>query len=395
MRGILKFVVGSILALAVAAPAAAQTCGTDYSIKDGDTLSDIASRVYGNPSQWTIIFYSNQDRLGSNASLLVPGLSIRLPCVGGGATQAPAAQAPAVAAPRPAEGGVMISSLVRRIEFLTADGYAPYTGRTLEGGGMITQLISSGMSHIKTESKNVFDYGTSWVNDWSAHLNPLLLTRAFDVGFPWSKPNCDDVSALDQNSKLRCQKFFFSEPIYEVVTLVFVRKDSRIQSLRTDEISGATVCQAAGASLQEFDQGGRNWLKDGKITMMRPPSIKECFRLLDAGTVDAVASAELVGRSAALSAGVADRVREVEPPLGLTTLHAVISKSHPHARTMLYYINASLSKLRETGDYDRIVERHLSLFWDQQARVPNPALATSPAAAVKAPPAGRDYPASP
>src|SRR5262249_49652694 len=43
----------------------AQTCGTDYTIREGETLAQIAARVYGNPAQWTIIFYANQDRLGT------------------------------------------------------------------------------------------------------------------------------------------------------------------------------------------------------------------------------------------------------------------------------------------------------------------------------------------
>src|SRR5687767_1132189 len=41
---------------------AAQTCGTDYVLKQGDTLSDIARTVYGSASQWSIIYYANQDR---------------------------------------------------------------------------------------------------------------------------------------------------------------------------------------------------------------------------------------------------------------------------------------------------------------------------------------------
>src|SRR5882724_13647889 len=73
-----------LLGLTWPGPSQAQTCGTDYTIKEGETLAQIAARVYGNPSQWTIIFYANQDRLGTNVSLLVPGFTLRLPCVGGG-----------------------------------------------------------------------------------------------------------------------------------------------------------------------------------------------------------------------------------------------------------------------------------------------------------------------
>src|SRR5499426_2814246 len=199
--GVLAFVALALVALAAAGvlpptAASAQTCGTDYTIKEGETLAQIAARVYGNPSQWTIIFYANQDRLGTNVSLLIPGFTLRIPCVGGGQQAQPLppiATTPAQIQSK-SEASIIISSLVRRVEFLTADGFAPFTGRSLEGGGMLTQVIAAAMGLVKDEAKGRFDYGVSWVNDWSAHLNPLLLTRAFDVGFPWARPNCDGVN---------------------------------------------------------------------------------------------------------------------------------------------------------------------------------------------------------
>jgi polar amino acid transport system substrate-binding protein len=363
--------------------AIAQTCGTEYTIKEGETLAQIASRVYGNPAQWTVIFYANQDRLGDNVSMLVPGLALRLPCIGG--AQAPVALPPAATMPAqaPAEQGFMISSLVRRVEFLTADGFAPYTGRYLEGGGMLTHVINSAMGQIKEETKGRFDYSISWVNDWGAHLNPLLLTRAFDVGFPWARPDCE-AGNLDQSSQFRCQRFFFSDPLYEVITGLFVRSNSKIRRLRTEEVRGITVCRPAGYPVHELDKDGRNWIKDGVVTLMRPPSVDECFRLLDNGTVDAVAEAELAGRASIVSLGLGDKVRMIDQPLALTTYHVLISKSHPHARTILYYVNSSLDKLRMRGEYDRIIERHLSRFWEAQS-APSPVIGTTPASGGKAP----------
>ncbi len=314
----------------------AQTCGTDYAIKDGETLAQIAARTYGNPSQWTIIFYANQDRLGPNGSLLTPGLAIRLPCIGGSAQAQPAAPNTAAApqAPNPGEAFI-ISTIVRRLEILTADNYQPYTGRALEGGGMLTQVLSSALDLIKEESKGRFDYGISWVNDWAAHLNPLLITRAFDIGFPWARPECEVASTLDAGSQMRCQKFFFSDPMYEVVTNLFVRENSKIKTLRNEEIHGTSLCRPTGYPVHELDRAGRNWAKDGKITLIRPSSVDECFRLLDNGTVDGVVMSELVGRASIASLGMVDRVRVVDQPVALTTLHVLISKTHPHARTIL------------------------------------------------------------
>ena len=380
--------------------AGAQNCGAEYTIKEGETLGQIAGRVYGNPSQWTVIFYSNQDRLGSNATLLQPGLSIRLPCIGNSPT-APASpsQTPSlpVAGASSSEQGFLISSIVRRIEFLTADGYAPYTGRALEGGGMLTQVITSSMNLIKQESKGQFDYGISWVNDWSSHLNPLLLTRAFDVGFPWARPNCESPAELEATALYRCQKFFFSDPLFEITTLVFVQNESRIKNLRVEEIAGTTICRPAGYPVQDFDLNGRNWLKDKKIILMRPQSVEECFRLMASGTVDAVAMAELTARSSLASLGMNDRVRALDTPLSLSPLHVIVSKTHPNARTLLYYVNSSLAKLRESGEYDRIVERHLTRYWEAQA-TPNPAVGATPAVSPKpapaATPAAKDSPPS-
>ena len=359
--------------------AAAQTCGTDYAIREGETLAQIAQRIYGNPGQWTVIFYANQDRLGANESLLAPGLSLRLPCIGA-APQPQLQQAAPAPTPQPtgSESAFIISSMLRRVDFLTADGFSPYTGRSLEGGGMLTQVIGAAMDLIKEDAKGRFDYGISWVNDWAAHLNPLLLTRAFDVGFPWARPDCDSLANLDQSSQFRCQKFFFSDPLYEVVTSLFVRSNSRITTLRNEDIAGSTLCRPAGYPTHELDQGGRNWVRDGKVTLMRPPTSEECFRLLDNASVDGVVEAELVGRSSMTSLGLTNKVRAIDQPIALTTYHALISKAHPHARTILYYINSSLAKLRESGEYDRIIERHLSRFWETQAAAPN-AGATSPA----------------
>lgn len=354
----------------------AQTCGSDYVVKEGESLADISARVYGNSSQWSLIFYANQDRMGANASMLVPGLSVRIPCLGGqqpAATAAPSSpSAPISAQPSsastPAAGAIELSSVVRRIEFLTADGYTPFTDRSLANGGMITHIVSAAMDLVKDQAAGSFGYNISWVNDWAAHLNPLLITRAFDVGFPWLKPDCEHPADLSQDAKYRCQKFFFSDPLYEIFTVLFVKSNSPMTFAKDDEVIGKTLCQPAGYSTYELDKGGRNWVKDNKVVLLRPQTIEECFRLLDSGSVNAVVTADLTGKSVTAALGLGDRIKALQRPVAIGTLHLIVPKTHPHASTVLYYVNTATAKLRDSGEYDKIVDSHLSRFWNAQDR---------------------------
>jgi polar amino acid transport system substrate-binding protein len=358
----------------------AQTCGAEYTLKQGDTLADIARTVYGNSSQWSIIYYANQDRLGSNATLLVPGLSLKIPCLAGAekpAAAKPVETPPARTSPTAETAPFQLSSMLKRIEFLTAEGYAPFTGRDLPQGGMLIDLLQEAMNSIKDQANGAFDYQVSWVNDWSAHLNPLLITRAFDAGIPWSKPDCNRPDSLDKAAQYLCQKFFFSDPLYESVTVLFVRNDGSFNFERDEQILGKTLCRTKGWSAYDLDKGGRNWVKDGKITLMQPQRAEDCFRLLDEGTVDAVVIAELTGLAVSGAMGMGDRVHAASRPVNIETMHLIVAKTHPSSRTVLYYVNSSLARLKETGAYDAITAKHLEQFWGATARTESEASTSS------------------
>ena len=365
LRAAALFAIGFGVWIAAAAGTAAQTCGQDYVIQEGDSLAKIATKVYGRSSQWTFIFYANQDRVGGGQSLLVPGLAIRIPCLEGAVAKLPDVATAEAQAPTPPAPPAM-SSEIKRIQFLTATDYAPFTDAALPNGGMITDVVNQAMGALKKDSNSSFDFTVSWVNDWAAHLNPLLVTRAFDMGFPWYKPNCQAFEDLDTNAKFRCQKFFFSNPVFEEQVLVFVKKESAITLANESELVGKKLCRPAGYWTFDLDDNGRNWVKAKKVTLLNPPTIEDCMKMLMDGTADAVPVNELTGRAAVVHLDLGDKVRVIEKPLAILTLHVIIAKTHPNARTMLYYFNSALDKLKASGSYDQIVEKHLQQFWDSQ-----------------------------
>ncbi|MGI9413395.1 MAG: hypothetical protein ACR2PM_06995 [Hyphomicrobiales bacterium] len=332
-------------------------CGSKYTVQDGDTLSAIAERAYGLSNKWTLIYYGNQKQFG-NEPIVTPGNQITIPCL---KAPDPVNVKPASATDDDEPAKIQISRIDADINLLTADDYQPFTDRALPAGGMITDIVRKGFDALSGPKFRI-----SWVNDWSAHLNPLLADKVFDMGFPWLQPNCDQYGDLDQPAQFRCDRFFFSKPVFEILVVFFTLNDTSFEFASDDEVIGKRICRPVGYFTFDLDKDGRNWVKEEKITLVRPQSVDECFRLLQNQEVDAVALNEFTGRSAIKKNKIEDRITVIERPISLEGLHVIVSKTHPRARTFLHYVNSAVQRLRETGDYRKIVDEHLSKFWGSE-----------------------------
>ena len=351
----------ALLVWSTAASAAEElSCGSKYTVQDGDTLGDIANRTYGLSNKWTLIYYGNQKQFG-NEPILVPGNKINIPCI---VAPEPASVsiAPAGAPSDDQPAKIEISQIAADINLLTADDYQPFTDRALPDGGLITEVIKNAFTALNENGEGP-KHKISWVNDWSAHLNPLLADKVFDMGFPWLQPDCKNYAQLDKPARFRCEKFFFSNPVFEILVVFFTLNDSQFQFATDDEVVGKRICRPVGYFTFDLDKDGRNWVKEEKITLVRPQSVDECFRLLQNQEVDAVALNEFTGRAAIKKSKIEDKIRVIERPISLAGLHVIIAKTHPRARTFIHYINSALHRLQETGEYREIVDKHLSRFW--------------------------------
>jgi nucleoid-associated protein YgaU len=55
------------------------TAGGTYTVREGDTLFDIARKQLGQASRWTELYEANRSTLGENLENLRPGVTLRLP----------------------------------------------------------------------------------------------------------------------------------------------------------------------------------------------------------------------------------------------------------------------------------------------------------------------------
>lgn len=57
----------------------ADTTTKTYTVKAGDTLSDIAQSEMGDAKRWPELYAANKDAVGKNPDLIHPGLELTIP----------------------------------------------------------------------------------------------------------------------------------------------------------------------------------------------------------------------------------------------------------------------------------------------------------------------------
>jgi len=359
-------------------PAVGQVCGETYAVREKDSLSRLARAAYGAPNRWRLIYNANFKVIGDNPALILPGQNLQIPCPNSKAAKAkPAGQDEASKRARlklATERAVIATGLVlgkkpkprlATIRLLTAGDYKPFTDQKLPKGGMITDLVSTALE-VQRQKISGPESKVMWVNDWAAHLDPLLSNKAFDLGFPWFKPDCERYDALDKPAKFRCDTFFFSDPLFEIFVVFFKKKGTPFKFGSDRDVDGTRLCRPSGYYTFDLDKDGRNWIKDKKVTLAQPQSVDSCFEMLERGEVDAVALNEFAGRAAVKKLKMTDRVEILDRPVSILNLHVVVAKTHKRAKALLKYVNEGLRQIRADGIYGDIVDRHMTKFWAGQ-----------------------------
>ncbi|MCG7621826.1 transporter substrate-binding domain-containing protein [Epibacterium sp. Ofav1-8] len=337
--------------------AAAETCGGVYTVQPGDSLSVIADKLYKNAGMWSIIHNRNIDAIGPKPSAIRVGMKLDLACVNGlplGLAGGRALQdaTPVAAQPIRIEAG---NAAVRhKINLLTGDDFEPFTGKELHNGGLLTDLVNAAMTEANPER----GFAIHWVDHWAAHFDPLLSNALLDVGFPWYKPNCTELP-----DNYRCKNLLFSDPLFETLTLMFADASRPVSFASDEDLFGKSICRPKGYDTSIFNENGRNWLREEKITLVVAATPGDCFDLVLEGGADGVVLNEFTGRDKMKEMGIADRIQVVPEPISIQSHHVVVHKSHPEAQELLAIVNDGLRGIREDGSYQKIVEDHLARVW--------------------------------
>ena len=352
-------IAGVGLACAAASAAFAQTPCEPYTIRSGDTLRDIAQSAYGDGARYQLIYSANRGVIGSNVNMIEVGDRINIPCDDGTISTSNAV-ANTTASPTPAPAAtVEVSSsstlpFQRDIRFLTGSNYPPFTDENLPGGGMITELVRTAMARGDDNR----EYRIDFINDWGSHLETLLPTGVFDLGFPWYRPDCSRLDKLTGVDRTRCTDFDWSNPFYEVVIGYFVRPDSPYAEARQhSDLFGAHVCRAEGYFT--FDLMVED-LVEPNVEFSAPVLPQECFQAVVDGTADVATFSVTVAEDVLPSVNGGDQLMEVSNLATIQTLHVLAHKSNPFGRTYLAVLNKGLREMGQSGEWFEIVRTYLA-----------------------------------
>ena len=326
------------------------SCGSTYTVKSGDTLSVIAQRAYGTVSDYRTIFNANRNAIGANPSLIEIGAKLTIPCLDGSASTPSTADTSKIREEKTAKALPPPEDRVVRI--LTGTDWAPYLNEDQEQGGMILEVVNVAMKRAKGKPKYKIDF----INDWGAHLQPLLSDHAYDLGAAWFRPNCSFIDKLGDDSKFRCNNLDWSEPVFEEIVGYYTRADEAAPADHSD-LFGRTVCRPAGYAIFMLEEKD---LVEPNIKFLRPGGPEEAFQMLMDGKCDAVLLSVDVSEDAIAKLGAADKFRLNEPLNYVAAISIVISKTHPRGKEILADFNDGLKKIKEDGTWFSIIQRHLA-----------------------------------
>ena len=207
--------------------------------------------------------------------------------------------------------------------------------------GLLADVVLKRLAAGRAEGSEVRDQlavgATTVVN-----LDQLKSDTAIDAALVASVPACPAEGAAAGDDASLCRDFVFSAPVFQVVNGFFGRPDG--PAFDTDDAAiGRSVCVAAGTDLAPLDAGGRNWVADERLTLLRHGSLEACFAQLTDGKVEWVYTDEFSGRATLARLDPDSAIGLREQPVAVTGFHLAIPRARPGAAELLLSVNGALT----------------------------------------------------
>lgn len=347
---------GFIAATVTGAAAFAQTPCSTYTVRADDTLREISGRAYGNSSNAQSIYDANRYIIGSDPAKLAPGTLINIPCDDGTISTTDFVPYAEPEDSRPENSAGAFMPFQGAIRIAVDPKMAPFSGRSLEQGGMVPELVEIS---VKTEDAGR-EINLIYVEGLNADLEGVFGRGRFDIALPVYMPDCSKRDMLEDTGVKLCRNFYASRAIYEVIVGMYSLEGSQYAQASTmSALSGARICRPKNSVDFDLRQAG---LQEPDIKLMRLNTASDCVIALMTGNADVISMSTIEAEKVINASGQADKINEIGALSTRLSLHAVTPKNNPLGRPYLSFINNGFRKVIETGQWFAVAAKHIRNF---------------------------------
>lgn len=228
--------------------------------------------------------------------------------------------------------------------------------KSADDGGVITALLKEAFSSAKAQNKtDRQEMALNWVSKPLEQVRLLSHDDTHHLAAPWFKPNCEDTGNLSLPNAVACDRFLFSDSLLSLPHVLYATKASGIGKTGTpSSIFKGRICTTERAEISSLVRLAQKTGYAGNLNVVRRDTFTRCFAEVTDGRADLVFGAETEIKAALGRLGLVDQYIGLPFPVGVATLHAIVSKDHPSASQLLELINTAIASLH---DNDRVKQR--------------------------------------
>ncbi len=224
------------------------------------------------------------------------------------------------------------------MRLVTGDDYAPFTGRQLSGGGLLTQVVKAALAQVKVNAE------LEW-QPWNRGMQ-MTLKGQYDATFPY-------VFTVE-----RGRDYLYSEPLAVIQQHLFSRAGEVYEVSNLAALTGKRLCYPLGWQLPTAID---RLIEQGLLTRHSPPGMPQCARLLLLNRDDVFVADSVIGSDALRQAGAKpSQFQRSQSTFPSTSLHLLVSRQHPQAEKLIGVFNRGLALLRENKQYEQLVINYLN-----------------------------------
>ncbi|MCW7753148.1 transporter substrate-binding domain-containing protein [Desulfobotulus sp. H1] len=202
--------------------------------------------------------------------------------------------------------------------------WIPYQGETLREGGPMTRIVTEAFKRQGWEVEYLY-------LPWAQGLSMTEKVNA-------------DATMLYSYNEQRGTKFFYSDPVLQLDTVVFYNLNKPLQWENPADLKGLTL-----GGVEKYDYGFVR--EEDGYRIRRSASSESNHRRLADGRLDGTMDEVLVGMKILRENNLQHRISFHPTPIKRTDYHLIVSKEHPRATIILETFNKGLASLKEDGTF--------------------------------------------